>query len=216
MWAMNVPSWPEKAIFYQIFPDRFYRSGKAAPPAPSGPFESWSSPPTVRGFKGGDLWGVAAKLDYLADLGINAIYLNPVFASSANHRYHTSDYLQVDPITSSFRELSSPCSQFFPASSKPVLAEFVGLPPDRRCASFHFGIVLTTADNLCTGVNEVIGIPAAGPTSVTHNVGHFCPSLRRCERDVELAGETGSKPRCSPRTGPTNDYRRARPLFGFR
>ena len=71
--------------------------------------------------------------------------------------------LQVDPITSSFRELSSPCSQFFPASSKPVLAEFVRLPPDRRCASFHFGIVLTTADNLSTGVDEVVGIPAAGP-----------------------------------------------------
>ena len=95
---MSTPAWPARAVFYQIFPDRFYRAGKAGKPAPAGAFESWQSPPTVRGFKGGDLWGAAAKLDYLAELGVSAIYLNPIFASSANHRYHTSDYLRVDPI----------------------------------------------------------------------------------------------------------------------
>ncbi len=95
---MSAPDWVSKAVFYQIFPDRFRRGGRPAKPAPAGPFESWESPPTVRGFKGGDLWGVAAKLDYLAQTGFNAIYLNPIFASSANHRYHTSDYLRVDPI----------------------------------------------------------------------------------------------------------------------
>jgi len=95
---MSVPAWAERAIFYQIFPDRFHRAGRPGLPAPADHFESWESPPTVRGFKGGDLWGVAAKLDYLAEAGFNAIYLNPIFASSANHRYHTSDYLKVDPI----------------------------------------------------------------------------------------------------------------------
>ncbi|WP_457637300.1 glycoside hydrolase family 13 protein [Oceanithermus sp.] len=95
---MSVPAWVERAVFYQIFPDRFRRAGKPALPAPTGHFESWDSLPTVRGFKGGDLWGVAEKLDYLEQAGFSAIYLNPIFASSANHRYHTSDYLRVDPI----------------------------------------------------------------------------------------------------------------------
>ena len=54
--------------------------------------------PTIHGFKGGDLYGVADRLDYLQDLGITALYLNPVFASASNHRYHTYDYLAVDPL----------------------------------------------------------------------------------------------------------------------
>ena len=96
---MKPPDWVTDAAFYQIFPDRFFRSGRpAAHPRPADPYEPWDGPPTVRGFKGGDLWGVAEKLDYLVELGVNAIYLNPVFASSANHRYHTSDYFRVDPI----------------------------------------------------------------------------------------------------------------------
>ncbi|MGH2524375.1 MAG: glycoside hydrolase family 13 protein, partial [Anaerolineales bacterium] len=61
-------------------------------------FETWDSPPTSYGFKGGDLWGVAEHLDYLDDLGVTAIYFNPIFASAANHRYHTYDYLNVDPL----------------------------------------------------------------------------------------------------------------------
>src|SRR5439155_19458108 len=65
---------------------------------PPGPLEPWDSPPTVHGFKGGDLYGIAEHLDYLADLGITALYLNPIFSSGSNHRYHTSDYFQVDPL----------------------------------------------------------------------------------------------------------------------
>ena len=91
-------AWYEGAFFYQIFPDRFFRAGPPGRPAPAGPFEPWEAPPTLRGFKGGTLWGVAEKLPYLLDLGVEAIYLNPVFASTANHRYHTVDYFQVDPI----------------------------------------------------------------------------------------------------------------------
>jgi cyclomaltodextrinase / maltogenic alpha-amylase / neopullulanase len=89
------PDWVANAIFYQIFPDRFARrddtnSGMS--------FESWDAPPTPLGFKGGDLYGVADRLDYLVDLGVTALYLNPVFSSAANHRYHTYDFLQVDPL----------------------------------------------------------------------------------------------------------------------
>ena len=89
------PDWVKDAIFYQIFPDRFATSPEV--PKPSN-LEPWDSPPTVHGYKGGDLIGIADHLDYLADLGITALYLNPIFRSTANHRYHTHDYFVVDPI----------------------------------------------------------------------------------------------------------------------
>ena len=92
----TTPDWVQDAIFYQIFPDRFAKSERN----PSGdlPFEPWDTPPTPHGFKGGDLYGIAEKLDYLKDLGITALYLNPVFASASNHRYHAFDYYSVDPL----------------------------------------------------------------------------------------------------------------------
>ncbi|WP_421655947.1 alpha-amylase family glycosyl hydrolase [Leptothermofonsia sp. ETS-13] len=64
--------------------------------------------PTLQGYKGGDLWGVIDRLDYLQDLGINAIYFTPIFQSASNHRYHTHDYYQVDPMlggNSAFKDL---------------------------------------------------------------------------------------------------------------
>jgi cyclomaltodextrinase len=92
---LGIPDWPADTDFYQVFPDRFARSGRV--PAP-GPFEPWDAPPTHAGFKGGDLHGLADRLDDLADLGIGGIYLNPVFTAASNHRYNASDYLSVDPL----------------------------------------------------------------------------------------------------------------------
>ena len=92
----TTPNWVKDAVFYQIFPDRFARSERLARNGLL--FEAWDSPPTTFGFKGGDLYGVAERLDYLQDLGVNTLYLNPVFASASNHRYHTFDYYQVDPL----------------------------------------------------------------------------------------------------------------------
>jgi neopullulanase len=89
------PGWVRDAIFYQVFPDRFARSGLVHAP---GPMEPWDSPPTVHGFKGGDLYGVIDRLDHVQSLGATALYLNPVFASASNHRFHTYDYLTVDPL----------------------------------------------------------------------------------------------------------------------
>ena len=91
---MTPPDWVQDAIFYQIFPDRFARSKRM----PDLGFEPWDAPPTHHGFKGGDLYGVAERLEYLRDLGITALYFNPVFASASNHRYHTYDYYNVDPL----------------------------------------------------------------------------------------------------------------------
>jgi neopullulanase len=93
--SIQTPDWVKDAIFYQIFPDRFARSDAVPKPAN---LEAWESPPTTHGFKGGDLIGVLEHLDYLVDLGITAIYFNPIFQSPANHRYHTHEYFQVDPI----------------------------------------------------------------------------------------------------------------------
>ena len=91
----ETPQWVKDAVFYQIFPDRFARSKKAAQLAN---LEEWNTPPTMNGFKGGDLGGVLETLDYLQDLGITAVYFNPIFQSTANHRYHTYDYFHIDPL----------------------------------------------------------------------------------------------------------------------
>jgi neopullulanase len=99
------PEWVKDAIFYQIFPDRFAQSAHIKKPHN---LEPWDSPPTTHGFKGGDLLGVAEHLDYLTDLGVDALYFCPIFQSTANHRYHTHDYYQVDPLlggNAAFRQL---------------------------------------------------------------------------------------------------------------
>lgn len=91
----HTPDWVKNAIFYEIFPDRFAKSDQLEKPTH---IEPWDAPLTRTGFKGGDLLGVYEKLDYLQDLGVNAIYFTPIFMSAANHRYHTYDYWHVDPI----------------------------------------------------------------------------------------------------------------------
>jgi cyclomaltodextrinase / maltogenic alpha-amylase / neopullulanase len=91
----DTPAWVRDAVFYQIFPDRFAGSERVPKP---GPLEQWDSPPTNDGFKGGDLLGIVEHLDHIESLGVNALYLTPVFQSASNHRYHTYDYFTVDPL----------------------------------------------------------------------------------------------------------------------
>ena len=91
----DTPRWVRDAVFYQVFPDRFAASERVVKP---GPLEAWNAPPTNYGFKGGDLLGLVEHLDHIAGLGVNALYLTPVFQSASNHRYHTYDYLTVDPL----------------------------------------------------------------------------------------------------------------------
>ncbi len=107
--SIVTPEWVRDAVFYQIFPDRFAASARVHKP---GPLEPWETPPTTTGFKGGDLLGVVEHLDHLAALGVTAIYLNPVFQSASNHRYHTYDYMVVDPLLggdAALRELLDAC-----------------------------------------------------------------------------------------------------------
>ena len=93
--AIATPEWVKHAVFYQVFPDRFARSGRVLGPAN---LEPWDAEPTERGYKGGDLWGVLERLDHVQDLGVTALYFNPIFQSASNHRYHTHDYFRVDPL----------------------------------------------------------------------------------------------------------------------
>ena len=105
----KVPDWAKGAVFYQIFTDRFcngnpdndgedneyfYTGGH------SRRIREWDKLPDtldVNNFYGGDLQGVREKLDYLQDLGVEAIYFNPLFLSPSNHKYDTQDYDYIDP-----------------------------------------------------------------------------------------------------------------------
>jgi cyclomaltodextrinase / maltogenic alpha-amylase / neopullulanase len=87
------PDWAVGATFYQIFPDRFARSRQAHR---HGPVDPWDATPKPESFLGGDLDGIVERLDHIASLGVDALYLTPIFASPSNHKYDTTDYFAVD------------------------------------------------------------------------------------------------------------------------
>ncbi|MFN8510417.1 MAG: glycoside hydrolase family 13 protein [Deinococcaceae bacterium] len=95
MASVHTPQWVKDAVFYQIFPDRFARGHTV--PKPSG-LQPWGDPPHPQKYQGGDLIGIIENMDYLENLGVNALYLCPIFQSASNHRYHTHDYFNVDPM----------------------------------------------------------------------------------------------------------------------
>lgn len=90
----QAPRWAAGAVLYQVFPDRFANGDPSLDPEGIVP---WDATPTSRDRFGGDLPGIADHVDHLVDLGVDAVYLNPIFASPSNHRYDTIDYLSVDP-----------------------------------------------------------------------------------------------------------------------
>ena len=105
----KTPDWLDGGIIYQIFPDRFAKSGEEKKNVPSDRFicDDWSRQPEFRqpigekcrlgnDYYGGDFKGVETKLDYIKSLGVNCIYFNPVFEAHSNHRYNTADYLKID------------------------------------------------------------------------------------------------------------------------
>ncbi|MBR1743401.1 MAG: alpha-glycosidase [Lachnospiraceae bacterium] len=98
--------WMKRAVFYQIFVDRFCigDTGKDMQYVNM----KWGDAPTPKSFAGGDLKGITKKLDYIRELGVNAIYLTPVFSSKSNHKYDIRDYMQIDEhfgTKEDFREL---------------------------------------------------------------------------------------------------------------
>ena len=107
--GFSVPKWARGAVFYQIFVDRFY-NGDPFNDVEDNEYcyigegtrkvRDWFKYPDnmdVRSFYGGDLQGVKDKLDYLQGLGVDVIYLNPIFVSPSNHKYDIQDYDYVDP-----------------------------------------------------------------------------------------------------------------------
>lgn len=118
---VKTPAWAKKAVFYQIFPDRFYHGQVGFVPKKGALYHAdWQDTPfyfkdissgriAAYDFFGGDLEGIRQKLPYLLDLGVNALYLNPIFKAQSNHRYDTADYLCIDPILGTEADLKSLC-----------------------------------------------------------------------------------------------------------
>ncbi|MCL6445487.1 MAG: glycoside hydrolase family 13 protein [Alicyclobacillus sp.] len=92
--VFDVPDWVNRSVCYQIFPERFANGRPELTPAGAVP---WDAAPTPYCMMGGDLPGIIDKLDYLQSLGVNLLYLTPIFAAGSNHKYDTFDYLQIDP-----------------------------------------------------------------------------------------------------------------------
>lgn len=88
-------AWMKEAVFYQIFVDRFARANFSKDDSYIN--MAWEDKPSPTSFAGGDLLGIVDKLDYLKDLGVNAIYLTPIFRSNSNHKYDIIDYFKIDP-----------------------------------------------------------------------------------------------------------------------
>lgn len=89
------PSWVPESVFYQIFPERFANGDPSNDP--SGAADWLTDAPTRENFFGGDLAGIRSHIDHLQTLGVNALYLTPVFAAGSSHKYDTHDYLKIDP-----------------------------------------------------------------------------------------------------------------------
>lgn len=92
--VFETPDWVKDAVFYQIFPERFANGDRSNDPEGTLP---WGGTPLPNNFFGGDLQGVMDHIDYLGNLGINAIYFTPIFTATTNHKYDTEDYMQIDP-----------------------------------------------------------------------------------------------------------------------
>lgn len=116
------PAWFKGGIMYQIFPDRFFKSGEILAEKGKWLHKDWHETPEFRpnekgkilnnDFFGGNFRGILKKLDYLQSLHVTVIYLNPIFRAFSNHRYDTGDYMQLDPMLGSeedFAALVSEC-----------------------------------------------------------------------------------------------------------
>lgn len=119
----STPSWLKGGLIYQIFPDRFYFSGKEKSGVPKDRIlrKDWGGEPYWKPTKegkvlnndyfGGDLKGIEEKLEYLSSLGVSCIYLNPIFEAQSNHRYDTADYSRIDSILGTESDLESLCEK---------------------------------------------------------------------------------------------------------
>ncbi len=120
----SVPQWAQGAVIYQVFPDRFHRSGSCDLTGKLQPYtlhEKWDEEvvwqPNERGevlnndFYGGNFRGITEKMDYIASLGTGILYLNPICKSFSSHRYDTGDYKTPDPMLGTLEEFKILCEE---------------------------------------------------------------------------------------------------------
>ena len=117
----DTPRWMREGLLYQIMPDRFAARGKNAPEA-GWLHEKWDEPPAIHvdpsthdnradDFFGGNFRGVMDRLDYLKELGVTAIYFNPIFRARSNHKYDTGDYETIDPSFGTREDFEALCER---------------------------------------------------------------------------------------------------------
>lgn len=110
--VFQAPEWVKDTVWYQIFPERFANGDQSNDP--EGVLEWGSSQPTPTNFFGGDFQGIIDHLDHLCNLGINGLYLTPIFKAYSNHKYDTIDYMKIDPQfgdKDTFRQLIKRCHE---------------------------------------------------------------------------------------------------------
>ncbi len=130
----TTPDWAKGALIYQIFPDRFAKAGKCDLTGKLEPYivhKSWNEEvhwqPTKEGlvlnndFYGGNFKGIIEKMDYIASLGVDIIYLNPISKSFSSHRYDTGDYKTVDPMLGTEEDFTAMCNAAHAKGIKVVL-----------------------------------------------------------------------------------------------
>lgn len=131
--AFSTPQWLKDAVIYQILPDRFFNDDTANDPQPADKVygdpvlfhTNWGdlpeNPGKGRDFFGGDLSGVTFKLDVLKDLGVTAVYLNPIFGAPSNHLYDTTEYKAIDAYFGSLLDFQSLVSEASARGIKVIL-----------------------------------------------------------------------------------------------
>lgn len=139
--------WLWSQVFYQIFPDRFF-DGNPANNVKTREYvyegkevvaKNWGDLPDkengFREFYGGDLSGIRKKLPYLQDLGVNSLYLNPIFVSPSSHKYDTVDYFNIDPHFGSNEDFAELCNELH-ANEMHIILDAVVNHSSERCAWF--------------------------------------------------------------------------------
>ena len=130
----HTPDWSKGAVIYQIFPDRFRKSGNCDLTGKLEPFtvhENWDEEvqwqPTPQGevlnndFYGGNFRGIQEKLPYIASLGVTILYLNPISKSFSFHRYDTGDYKTPDPMLGTMADFTALCDAAHALGMKVIL-----------------------------------------------------------------------------------------------
>ena len=136
--------WVWSQVFYQIFPERFF-DGDPSNNVKTGEYlyegrevvaKDWGElPDKAQGaleFYGGDLIGIQKKLPYLQDLGVTALYLNPIFTSPSSHKYDTVDYLEIDPHFGSNEQFAELCAELKKRDMRIILDAVINHTSERH------------------------------------------------------------------------------------